>query len=318
MYRDNLSTPIELGNNRVLQPGRFLWLRTIAWLVFSIFAVAFAFGVTGDAITKSIPDGNTFAAFAGRCAGPIVALVAYAMLVRLGEARYPVEIAGKPAIPQLLAGLALGTIMFSIVLLLLVGSGLYEFRQVGWPPAWQAAGRSIEAGVVEEIMIRGLMLRLMWRAFGPGIAFLVSAAAFGVGHLGNDNVTAFAIVCIALEAGVMLGAFYALTGRLWVSIGVHVGWNFAQGYLFGAVVSGESTGPSAAISVAKSGFPNWLTGGPFGPEASLPALLVCTAVGAATLWLAWRAGRFGHPDEHRPASLPRDGRLPPIAEVPSG
>jgi membrane protease YdiL (CAAX protease family) len=37
----------------------------------------------------------------------------------------------------------------------------------------------------------------------------------------------FAVFCISLEAGVMLGAFYALTDRLWVSIGVHIGWNFA-------------------------------------------------------------------------------------------
>ena len=27
---------------------------------------------------------------------------------------------------------------------------------------------------------------------------------------------------------------YALTGRLWVPIGLHLAWNFAQGYIFGA------------------------------------------------------------------------------------
>ena len=83
----------------------------------------------------------------------------------------------------------------------------------------------------------------------------------------------------------MLGAFYALTGRLWVSIGVHVSWNFTQGYLFGAAVSGGDLGVSLATSIADPGQPLWLTGGAFGPEASLPALLVCSSVGFAALWV---------------------------------
>ena len=37
----------------------------------------------------------------------------------------------------------------------------------------------------------------------------------------------------------MFCALYALTGRLWVPIGLHFAWNFAQGYLFGAAVSGD-------------------------------------------------------------------------------
>jgi hypothetical protein len=90
----------------------------------------------------------------------------------------------------------------------------------------------------------------------------------------------------------MLGAFYALTGRLWISIGVHMGWNFTQGYVFGAAVSGSDIGPALARSTASSGRPDWATGGLFGPEASLPALLVCTAVGASVLFVAWKIGRL--------------------------
>jgi hypothetical protein len=100
------------------------------------------------------------------------------------------------------------------------------------------------------------------------------------------------VICIALEAGIMLGAFYALTGRLWVSIGVHIGWNFTQGYVFGAAVSGSDLGPSLATSVASRGHAEWATGAAFGPEASLAALLLCTAVGLSTLFAAWKVGRF--------------------------
>lgn len=103
----------------------------------------------------------------------------------------------------------------------------------------------------------------------------------------------FAAVCIAIEAGVMLGAFYALTGRLWVSIGFHAAWNFTQGYIFGAAVSGGSLGTSLATSSAVKGKPDWLTGGAFGPEASLPALIVCGSLGMAVIWTAWKARKFG-------------------------
>lgn len=287
--------PMDLGRRRVLQPGRLIWLRAIIWLAISIFAIAFLFGVTSDFIGKSMLLDSAPMAFVARCSAPIVALVGYIVLVRLGEARYPVELGLKPAAPQLLLGVLLGTAMFATVMLILTGSGLYELRYVGWTPAWKPAGAAIEAGILEELMVRGLMLRLIWRSFGPVAAFLVSATAFGAGHLGNDNATIFAVICIALEAGVMLGAFYVLTGRLWVSIGVHTAWNFAQGYLFGAVVSGEVLGPSLAVSQAKRGSAEWLTGGPFGPEASLPALLVCSGVGAVTLLWAWKAGRFEDP-----------------------
>jgi integrase len=139
---------------------------------------------------------------------------------------------------------------------------------------------------------RAVLLRLVWRAFGPWVAFAVSAALFGFGHIGNPNATVFAAIAIALEAGIMLGAFYALTGRLWMSIGVHAAWNFTQGYVFGAAVSGGNFGPAMANSVARPGKPEWLTGGPFGPEASAPALIVCMIVGLVVTWMAWRAGQF--------------------------
>lgn len=101
-----------------------------------------------------------------------------------------------------------------------------------------------------------------------------------------------AALCIMLDAGVMLGAFYALTGRLWLSIGVHAAWNITQGYVFGAVVSGNHLGPAIARSTARSDVPIWLSGGSFGPKASLPALVVCTGIGSAILWQAWKSGNL--------------------------
>jgi membrane protease YdiL (CAAX protease family) len=283
--------PIELGDRRVLREGRLRWLRAVAWMVALFFLVAMSFGPTMEAIRDMLPKDDRLL-FLTRCIGAAIALGAYALLVRLGEARAPREIAIRLALLQTLAGIGIGLAMFAVVMAAMAAFGLYDVVFVGPAPAWRAAGLAIEAGVVEELLIRGIALRLLWRAFGPMPAFLVSAALFGAGHLPNPDATVFAALCIAIEAGIMLGAFYALTGRLWVPIGVHAAWNFAQGYLFGAAVSGGDLGPALARSTARAGMPEWLTGGAFGPEASLPALVVCGGVGIATLWLAWRAGRF--------------------------
>jgi Predicted metal-dependent membrane protease len=282
---------IALGERRVLREGRLRWLRAIVWMVALFFIIPMAFGPAMEAVRDILPKSDALE-FLTRCIGAAIALGAYALLVRLGEARTPREIAVGPAVTQTLIGLALGLVLFGAVMAVLVAFGLYDVTFVGPAPAWRAAGLAIEAGVVEELLIRGVVLRLLWRAFGPLPAFVLSAALFGAGHLPNSYSSLFAALCIAIEAGIMLSAFYALTGRLWVSIGAHMAWNFAQGYLFGAAVSGGDLGPAMARSTARPGMPEWLTGGAFGPEASLPALVVCAAVGTATLWLAWKAGRF--------------------------
>lgn len=284
--------PIELGDQRILGDGRFRWLRATGWMIALAFAIPLAFGPAMEAVRDILPKDDAPLQFLTRCVGAAIALGAYALLVRLGEARTPREIAMGPAVIQTFVGLALGLTMFGVVMAAMVAFGLYDVTFVGPAPAWRAAGLAIEAGVVEELIVRGVVLRLLWRAFGPLPAFLLSAALFGAGHLPNSASSVFAALCIAIEAGIMLGAFYALTGRLWVPIGVHLAWNFAQGYLFGAAVSGGDLGPAMARSTARAGLPQWLTGGAFGPEGSLPALVVCATVGAATLWLALKAGRF--------------------------
>ena len=283
---------LTLGDRRILREGRLRWLRALAWMAALFFIIPLSFGPAMEGVRSLLPEGDDRWIFATRLVSALIALGAYALLVRLGEARSAREIALRPGIPETLAGLVLGIAMFGAVMGIMSTFSLYEITFTGPAPIWRAAGLSIGAGVVEEVLVRGVMLRLLWRAFGPIPAFALSAAAFGAGHLPNPGATLFAAICIAIEAGIMLGAFYVLTGRLWVSIGVHTGWNFAQGYLFGAAVSGGDFGPALARSTADHGVPEWLTGGAFGPEASLPALLVCGSVGGVALWKAWREGRF--------------------------
>lgn len=295
---------VSLGARRILKPGRWRWLRALLWMVALFIACIVFFGSAMDALQQAIPKTEIALRFVGQIVLLALTLGVYATLVRLGELRWPSELALKPAIVETGLGLAIGAILFASVMTVLAGFGIYEITFTGPVAAWNAAAKALEAGIVEELAVRAIMLRLLWRAFGPAAAFALSALAFGGGHLFNSSSSAFAAICIMLEAGIMLGAFYALTGRLWMSIGVHAAWNFTQGYVFGAAVSGTSLGPALARSVAHPDTPFWLSGGEFGPEASLPALLICTAVGLAVLHRAWIAGKIARdPGESEADSL---------------
>ncbi|HKT15824.1 MAG TPA: CPBP family intramembrane glutamic endopeptidase [Allosphingosinicella sp.] len=306
---------IVLGSNGILRPGKLLWLRALAWAPILSIGVVTAAGlaaglayVAGGAFTGISPENASSQAtpvvhFVATSLLGLVSLAAYVGLVRLGERRLPSELDPAALARELPIGLALGAAMMAAAVLLLWAGGWIILGRREVTGAWEAVGLSVQSGVAEEVVFRLIVLRLVWRAFGPWAALAFSAFVFGALHLSNPNSSWFAAICIMIEAGIMLAGFYILTGRLWVSIGVHAGWNFTQGWIFGAAVSGTSGFGGGPLSVQPSpGVPEILSGGFFGPEASLPGLLVGTTVGALTLWLAWRRGRFIARDEREPTA----------------
>ena len=90
--------------------------------------------------------------------------------------------------------------------------------------------------------------------------------------------------------GGMLGAAYAVTGSLWLPIGLHLGWNVTIVAIFGTIPSGSHA--RHALVTATTDGPVWLTGGAFGPEASVIAVLICSVATAALLITARRRRRI--------------------------
>ncbi len=273
--------PVQLGRNRLLHPGRWRWLRAMGWMVALFFLTAGAFGLPLQWAVDHVP-GSPPAQLAGVLVACVTALGCYAVAVQFGEGRGARELALRPAADGLFFGALLGLGMMTVLMAILAVTGAYDITLVGAAPAWTGVGLAVQAAVTEELWMRALLFRLLWRAIGPIPAFATSAAVFGALHLANPGATALAGATVTV-AGVMFCARYSLTGRLWVPIGVHAAWNLAQGYLFGAAVSGGNLGGSIAVSAARAGAPTWLTGGTFGPEASAVALALITAVTVAAL-----------------------------------
>ena len=209
------------------------------------------------------------------------------------EGERATELALVPAITELPAGILIGVAVFSTIVAVIAAFGGY--RVIGYHDASvlvPALAVAILSGFTEEIFFRGFFFRLTEKWLGTWWALGLSAALFGALHLGNPNATLLAAVAIMLEAGIMLAAIFMLTRRLWMAIGLHAAWNFAQGGIYGIPVSGGAMDGVLRPDIRGS---DLLTGGAFGAEASLPAIVVATAFGLAVLYLAWRLGRFMAP-----------------------
>lgn len=118
---------------------------------------------------------------------------------------------------------------------------------------------------------------------GPIIAAVIlSSAFFSFLHLGNPNVNTFATLNIFL-AGVMLALPFILTGRLGFSVGVHIGWNYAQGGIFGWAVSGTLTKGNLIAVDQLTAFEH-IHGGAFGPEGGILGTVGIILVMIFSLW----------------------------------
>jgi hypothetical protein len=156
----------------------------------------------------------------------------------------------------------------------------------------ELVGTAIIPGFMEELFFRGILFRWIEEFAGSWAALLLTSALFGAAHLMNPNATWFSSFAIAVEAGILLGGAYMLTGSLWAPMGLHAAWNFTQGEIFDVPVSGLDE--HGLVQAQLSG-PPLLSGGSFGLEASLFALVPATAIGIWLVWLAVRRGKVVPP-----------------------
>ena len=202
---------------------------------------------------------------------------AYRTYVRLVERREPDELGLAGALRELVGGILFGALLFCLVIGILAALGLYSVGGLNHPSTLVLSlSVSMISGFVEEVLFRGVLYRIVEESLGTWVALGISAALFGLLHMGNPNATIGGALAIAVEAGVLLAAAYAYTRRLWLPIGIHFAWNFVQGGVFGVAVSGNEI---PGLLQGRLTGPEWLSGGAFGAEASVVAVVLCLAAG---------------------------------------
>ena len=185
----------------------------------------------------------------------------------------------RSTVLDLAVGFAVSGIMLTSIYGIEAGAGWLRFDEWAWRSA--SAGTVIAGtfvwliifvavGIQEEIFSRGYQLQNLIDGLGIWPGLLLSSLLFGLLHIANPNSVWYQTLPGILAAGLFLAYGWLRTRRLWLPIGLHIGWNFFEGTVFGFPVSGAL--PFTLIRQSVQG-PQLVTGGEFGPEAGLIVLL---------------------------------------------
>lgn len=275
-----------------------LWRRIVDFPLVAMLIALAAFALANAAaffLSKAIPPMDGLAALAITGALYLaLGFAAYKLVIRhLGERPHddlPMAGALKGLGVGTLIGFALITAMVGIAAVLDVYNIIGEGGTATLLPSLIAV--AILPGFLEEVAFRGILFRWIEEFGGSWVALILTSALFGLGHIFNPNASAFSSFTIAVEAGLTLGAVYMLTRSLWVPIGLHAAWNFAQGPVWDVSVSGIDQ--KGLVEASMTG-PELLSGGNFGFEASLIGLAIAASVGAWILLRAIRQGQLVQP-----------------------
>ena len=179
----------------------------------------------------------------------------------------------KGLFTKFMKGFGIGILIFSLVTFLMYIFGIITLSQgikIGIKsipgiliilPGW------IIQSSTEEIISRGWLMHIVGAKHKPIIGFIVSSIVFGILHMFNPGVDVLSILNIIL-IGFMFGLYVIHTQDLWGACGIHAAWNFSQANIFGFSVSGLNSSSGSLLKFSING-PNYLTGGQFGPEASI-------------------------------------------------
>lgn len=216
-------------------------------------------------------------------AGVGTALLTYRFYVQLIEVRPVDELASNQAWWEGVTGFLIGGGLMAITVGILWLLGAYGVLGVNGALVLPAAlANDLTGAVVEELLLRAILFRILVEWIGVRWALLLSALLFAGLHFLNPAATHFSAVVVGGGATLLLSAAYLSTRRIWLAVGIHAGWDFAQGGLFGAgaTLAGEVT--QGWLQSQNSG-PTWLSGGALGVEASIVALLLTVSAGVYLL-----------------------------------
>lgn len=211
----------------------------------------------------------------------------------------------KQMLEDLAAGFLIPALMMASILFLERIFGWTQFMGIAWQNT--GSGNSLSSlfigllafvivGWQEELLTRGYHLQNLEDGINLPWAIIISSSIFGIMHLSNPNSDQKIMVALGIFfAGVFLAYAYVRTRQLWLPIGLHIGWNFFEGPVFGFPVSGLD---ADGLFIHVPNGPEIITGGAFGPEAGL-ILLPALALGFALVFFVTHGREKTNPEISR-------------------
>lgn len=247
----------------------------LAWgcyLVLGVLAFLIIPGVVGYVLLLNIP---AYAAVPLSTIAAVATLYAFKKYLSwYAEDSESLSFRGKMRMMGI--GWAVSGVNFFAIIVCLFLCGYYRIVTIEFDIASQLSWLSLFllVGVVEEVIFRGILFRLIADKWNIAVGLTTSSLLFGLAHLGNPGATLWAALAIALASGWLFGMAYAYHQTIWVPVGMHWAWNYLEGGVFGCAVSGTPLDYRPLIAPKISGT-DLLSGGAFGPEASI----ICVAIG---------------------------------------
>lgn len=258
--------------------------RILLGLLVCFIAFILAQQVTGKLLDLTSLDKNFRNLIKGIIASTAV-ILAYSSFYRKYEKRKVTEFSNIGIAKYILIGIGIGAVLQGLTLLVIIVNGGFEIVAVN-PVSSMIIPFTVafSVAIFEEILIRGILFRILEEKLGSYISLLITAIIFGGLHLLNPNSTLFSGLCVGIEAGFLMGAAYIYARNLWFPIAIHFAWNFMQSGVFGAITSGNEK--TAGLLTSKITGSPLITGGEFGPEGTIQAIVFCVLAAIVLLQLS--------------------------------
>ncbi len=117
----------------------------------------------------------------------------------------------------------------------------------------------------EELITRGYIMTALKTTRNRWVILFASSVIFALAHLMNPGVTPLSLLNIFI-VGFLFAYMFIKSGKLWLSTGFHIAWNFFEGDVLGMHVSGFE---QAAAVTTRMGTNELITGGIHGPEGGI-------------------------------------------------
>ena len=220
-------------------------------------------------------------------------VLSYILFFKKYDKRAVTEFAVKGLAKNLIIGTSIGFMLQSLTILVMYLNGNYSVININ-PVSFILIPFALmfTIAIIEEILVRGIIFRIMEEKLGSYVSLTISSLLFGVLHLANPHSTLISSICITI-AGFLMGAAFIYSRNLWMPIALHFAWNFTQSGIFGAITSGnEKTNSLLKAKIQGSEF---ITGGAFGPEGSIQAIIFCALGTIVVLILSRKANKIIKP-----------------------